>query len=68
LISSESDQYCKDKNTDLDTLEGYQTEGIDTIVKALEMQAKENPNQPFLGTRVENKYQWMTYKEVRDYA
>ena len=29
---------------------------------------KEIPNNPFLGTRVANTYEWMTFKEVYDYA
>ena len=43
LISEGSARFCKDKETDLDTLEGYLIPGCDTLVKALEHQVSEIP-------------------------
>jgi long-chain acyl-CoA synthetase len=34
----------------------------------LEHQVKTNPDKEFLGTRVGNKYEWMTFKETYDFA
>ena len=38
------------------------------MLKCLEYQVKTNPHNEFLGTRVENKYEWMTWKETYDFA
>jgi long-subunit acyl-CoA synthetase (AMP-forming) len=38
--------------------------GIDTMLKALRRSVEKGPNNDFLGTRVEDHYEWMTYKEV----
>ena len=36
LISSESEAFCKEKGTDLETLEGFLIPGKDTLIKCLE--------------------------------
>lgn len=56
LISVDSKKFCDDRNTDLDTLNGTAVPGCDTVVKALQTQADEAPNHPFLGTRVGDVY------------
>lgn len=68
LISVDSADFCKSRNTNLDTLEGYLIPGVDTLIKALDHQVKVNPNNAFLGTRNENTYDWMSFKEVVDYS
>ena len=40
--------------------------GINTLSKALNRWVEKNPNGEFLGTRVGNKYEWLTYREVQD--
>ena len=40
--------------------------GIDTLLKAFRRSVEKGPNNDFLGTRVEDHYEWMTYKEVYD--
>ena len=38
------------------------------MLAALQMQAKDIPGNPFLGTRVGDSYAWMSFKEAADYA
>jgi long-subunit acyl-CoA synthetase (AMP-forming) len=42
--------------------------GIDTLLKALRRSVEKGPNNDFLGTRVKDHYEWMTYREVHDMA
>ena len=40
--------------------------GIDTILKSFRRSTEKSPNNDFLGTRVGESYEWLTYKEVYD--
>jgi len=44
--------------TDLDTLEAWPFDGVDTLLKAFLRNAERIPNNPMLGTFVDGKYQW----------
>mgnify|MGYP006098682185 CR=1 FL=1 len=44
--------------TDLDTLEAWPFDGVDTLLKAFHRNAERIPNNPMLGTFVDGKYQW----------
>lgn len=68
LISVESKKFCETRNTDLDTLDGILIPGCDTVIKCLQKQADEIPNNDFLGTRVGNKYEWMSFQKVNESA
>ena len=48
----------------MDELECYPFPGVDTIVKAFERNVKRIPDNEFLGTRVNDHYEWMTFKET----
>lgn len=67
LISVQSESFCK-MGTTLDELDVEPVPGISTIPKALAYWAEKNPNGEFLGTRVGNKYEWLTFREVQDIA
>jgi long-chain acyl-CoA synthetase len=54
--------------TDLDTLEVYDTPGVDTLFKAMQSNLERIPNNPWLGTRVGDHYEWMTWTECMDIA
>lgn len=66
LISCETKKIL-DK-TDLDSLHAHQVEGVDTIYKSIQMNLKKWPNMPWMGTRVGNKYEWLTYSEAMKLA
>lgn len=61
---------CDSKNildqTDLDTLEVLPHPGVDTLFKAMARNLERIPNKPWLGTRVGDKYEWITWKEAMD--
>lgn len=50
---------------DLDSLETLPFPKIDTILKAFERNVNLSPDDEFLGTRVDNKYKWLSFKQVR---
>ena len=52
--------------TDLDTLDAVAYPGVDTLYKAFKRNVERIPNNDWLGTRVENEYKWVTWKEVAD--
>jgi hypothetical protein len=52
--------------TDLDTLESLPFPGVDTLFKAMDRNLKRIPNNPWLGTRVGDHYEWITWKEAMD--
>jgi long-subunit acyl-CoA synthetase (AMP-forming) len=54
--------------TDLDTLEVDPYPGVNTLFKAMERNLKRIPDHPWLGTRVGDLYEWMTWKESMDIA
>jgi hypothetical protein len=61
---------CDSKNildqTDLDTLEVLPHPGVDTLFKAMARNLERIPNKPWLGTRVGDKYEWITWEEAMD--
>jgi hypothetical protein len=66
LISSDS-ALIKDQ-TDLDTLVAWPYPGIDTLFKACQRNYEKIPNNEWLGTRVGDKYEWMTWRDSIDTA
>ena len=56
------------EKTNLDDLFVPQYEGVDTINKALLRNLERIPNNDWLGTRVGDKYEWLTYKEAYETA
>lgn len=40
-------------------------EGVDTILEAFERNVKRIPDAEFLGTRVDDHYEWLTFKQVK---
>ena len=47
-------------------METYKYPGIDTILKGMDRTADRIPNNNCYGTRVGDKYEWMSFKEARD--
>ena len=66
LISSDTAKILD--QTDLDTLEALPNPGVDTLYKAFKRNLDRIPNNEWLGTRVGDKYEWMTWRESLDYA
>ena len=64
LISPDS-RHILDQ-TNLDSLDAVATPGIDTLLKSFKSNVKDYPNHDWLGTRVGNKYEWMTWKQCAD--
>mmetsp|Transcript_4415 Transcript_4415/g.7501 ORF Transcript_4415/g.7501 Transcript_4415/m.7501 type:complete len:185 (-) Transcript_4415:1610-2164(-) len=62
LISSDF-KNVEDRTT-VDELMALPYEGIDTVYKALQRNLERIPNTNFFGTRVGDKYEWLTVKEV----
>jgi long-chain acyl-CoA synthetase len=54
--------------TDLDTLVAWPYPGVDTLFKACERNYNKIPNNDWLGTRVGDTYEWMTWKDSIDTA
>ena len=52
--------------TDIDTLEAYPYPGHDTLLKMLRRQVQRIPNHDVLGTRVGDKYEWLTWSELNE--
>ena len=65
LISSDT---AKVGITDLDVLETLPHPGVDTLFKAVQRNYDRIPNNEWLGTRVGDKYEWMSWKDSLDYA
>jgi long-chain acyl-CoA synthetase len=53
-------------NCDMDTMICYNYDGVDTIVKAFNRTVERIPNNDLFGTRVGDKYEWLTFKETQD--
>lgn len=53
---------------DLDKLECLENEGIDTLLKAFKKTVELYPLEPCLGTRIENRYEWMNWAEASQKA
>lgn len=62
--SKELLSYDIPEGTDLETMKTYNFEGVDTILKAFNRTVSRIPNNDCYGTRVGNKYEWMSFKEV----
>ena len=50
---------------DLDSLQTLPFPGVDTILKAFERNVNLSPDAEFLGTRHDDKYKWLTFRQVR---
>ena len=64
------DSYHKSfiERTNLDDLFVPPFEGVDTINKAIARNLERIPNHDWLGTRVGDKYEWMTYRDAVETA
>lgn len=67
LISSDS-KYLIEKGSNLDELDGCPFDGVDTLYKAMQRNLERIPNHDILGTRVGDKYEWMTYRDMVNVA
>jgi len=47
---------------------GVRFEGVTTLTKALERNVQRIPNNDFLGTRVGDAYEWITWRDAVDRA
>jgi long-chain acyl-CoA synthetase len=68
LISPDSYEKSFISKTNLDELWVTPFEGVDTILKALKRNVERIPNNDWLGTRVGDAYEWMTWKDAWDTA
>ena len=50
------------EGTDLNTMCCFNYEGVDTIRKAFDRTVNRIPNNDMYGTRVGDKYEWMSFK------
>ena len=66
LIGAETEQILN--QTDLDTLDAVPYPGVDTMYKAFHRTVQLFPDGEAFGTRVENEYKWMTWKEAAEKA
>ena len=55
LISRDSDKLFKNTNATIDTLDGVQHSGVDTIQKAFARNVRNIPDHPWLGTRIKDE-------------
>lgn len=69
LISCDSEVLVK-RGSNLDELYAtpFEGEDVDTLLKALRRNVKNIPNSDFLGTRVDDHYEWMSFADVADLA
>jgi hypothetical protein len=66
-ISCDS-KYLLERGTTLDQLEGFAVPGVDTLYKAMVRLVQKHPNNDFLGTRVGDKYEWLSVRDTADIA
>jgi long-chain acyl-CoA synthetase len=66
-ISSDS-KYLVKRGGNLEDLEAEPFDGVDTLLRALRRNVKAIPHNNFLGTRVGDKYEWITFTQVLDFA
>ena len=52
--------------TDVDTLEAYPIPGLDTCLKVIKRNVERMPHANFLGTRVGDGFEWVTWKQLDD--
>lgn len=62
LISEDSKNILD--RTDLDHLDAFPFPGVDTGYKCIKRNLERIPNNDVLGTRVGDKYEWMTWREL----
>lgn len=63
LISADSQRLIELTGTNLDSLEGLQFPGVDTLQKAVARTAQLHGDREWMGTRNGDKYEWITYKD-----
>ena len=66
FISNDAAGFINKTDATIDTLDGLQYPGVDTLLKAFKKNVAEMPTHPWLGTRVGDDYEWVTLKEVDD--
>ena len=64
FISSDTAQLIRRTEATLDTLSGLEQPGVDTLYKAFKRNVRLMPDKKWLGTRVGDKYEWMTLNEA----
>jgi fructose-bisphosphate aldolase class 1 len=52
----------------MDKLECLPYPGIDTLLKAFKRQCNRIPDHEWLGTRTNDHYTWISFKQVQEYA
>ena len=67
LISSDS-KFLLDKGSTLDTLDTTPFENVHTLYHGLMRNLQRIPNHDFMGTRVGDKYEWITLRDVMTQA
>jgi len=66
LISCDTPQILD--RCDLETLDALPYEGVDTLYKAFLRNVQRIPNNEFLGGRVDDHYEWWTFREAGELA
>ena len=61
-------KYIVERGASLDTLECVPEHGCTTLLQELRRQVSKIPNSEFLGTRVGDTYEWMTWRDATDFA
>lgn len=62
FISSDTAKYMEITGATLDSLDGHEYSGIDTLLGAFENKVQTMPDNEFLGTRNGDTYDWITWK------
>lgn len=55
-----------ERGATIDDLYALPFDGVDTLYRALQRNVKRIPNNDFLGTRVGDKYEWLSFRDVAD--
>ena len=66
LISADF-KYIQDQTT-VDELHALAYPGIDTVYKAMQRNVRRTPNETWLGTRVADSYEWLSWRDVAESA
>ena len=67
LISTDS-KFLINRGSNLDELCACPFEGVDTLYNAFQRNVKRIPNNDFLGTRVGDKYEWLSIRDTANIA
>ena len=67
LISADS-KFLLERGSNLDELCAEPFEGVSTLYHALQRNVKRIPNNDWLGTRVGDKYEWMSIRDAANIA